>query len=310
MPISNFTGGFANGLTVRGMPVLNTYAGNIFWLDSGAGSDGNAGTFDKPFATLDFSIGRCTASNGDQIHIKPGHTENIVAAGTVTFDVAGVMVVGHGTGGLRPTFTWTTATSATMVVSAANVVLVNLKLVAGLASIAELVDVSAVEGFEMHDCLVEDSSSTLEALEFVSLAAGVTGVKIHGCTFIGRSTDNNAFIQFEGTCDDLEIIGNTLISTAVQSITVALIDSAGALTAAVINWNNLVSQSSTITSALVDTSGDAGNTGMFAYNNGGVLDSDASAGEMPWDVTGMQLVHNFVADTVDQQGWAVPVIGS
>ncbi len=35
MPVSplmgHFTGGFTNGVAIRGMPVLNTYNGNVFW---------------------------------------------------------------------------------------------------------------------------------------------------------------------------------------------------------------------------------------------------------------------------------------
>jgi hypothetical protein len=291
------------------MPVLNAYAGNIFWVDSGAGSDQNPGTFQRPFATLDYTIGRCTANNGDQIHIKTGHVEDLSAANAIVFDVAGVSVYGHGYGTDKPRFDWEAA-AATLDVTAANVRLTNLDLVASFASVAEMIDVGVVEGFGMYSCRVEDESATAEFLEAVSIADGASGVVIDGCKFIGRSTDNNAFIQFEGTCDELEIIGNSLIATAVQTATVALIDSASELTAAVIAHNVLVSQSATITGALVDTSTTTANTGMFAYNIGGVLDTDATNTQLPWDVTGMHMVENYVCDTVDTQGWQVPVIGA
>ncbi|KKL11459.1 hypothetical protein LCGC14_2545630, partial [marine sediment metagenome] len=75
-----------------------TPSGNIFWVDSGAGSNGNAGTFNKPFATLDFAIGRTTANHGDEIHLKPGHAETLTAASDIDFDVAGITVIGHGYG--------------------------------------------------------------------------------------------------------------------------------------------------------------------------------------------------------------------
>jgi hypothetical protein len=309
MPLSNYPGGFNNGLVVRGMPVLNTYAGNIFWVDSGNGSDQNPGTFQRPFATIDYAIGRCTASNDDQIHVKAGHVEDLSAASDIDFDVAGVSVYGHGYGTTRPRIDWEAAT-ATLVVDADNTRLVNLHMVASFAAVAEMLNVGAVEGFQLYNSTLEDESSALEFLEAVSLADGASGVVINGCKFIGRSTDNNAFIQFEGTCDELEIIGNSLIATAVQTATVALIDSASELTAAVIAHNVLVSQSATITGALVDTSTTTANSGMFAYNIGGVLDTDAANTQVPWDVTGMHMVENYVCDTVDTQGWQVPVIGA
>ena len=81
MPISNYPNGFANGVNIRGVPVLNTYGGNVFWVDSGAGSNGNKGTFDRPWATIDYSIGKCTASNGDVVMVKPGHAETLAADG-------------------------------------------------------------------------------------------------------------------------------------------------------------------------------------------------------------------------------------
>ena len=36
MPYSNYPNGFANGLLVRNLPVLSSYAGNVYWVDSGA----------------------------------------------------------------------------------------------------------------------------------------------------------------------------------------------------------------------------------------------------------------------------------
>ncbi len=101
MPISNYPKGFANGLNVRGMPILNSYGGDIYWVDSGDGSDGNKGTFDRPFATIDYAIGQCTGSNGDIIMVKPGHSETSLSS-SIEADVAGVSIVGLGNGDNRP----------------------------------------------------------------------------------------------------------------------------------------------------------------------------------------------------------------
>lgn len=142
---SNYPNGFANGLTVRNMPLMMSYPGDIYWVDSGAGSNGYKGTFDRPFSTIDYAVGRCTASNGDIIMVKAGHTETVTAAAGLALDVAGIAVVGMGTGSLRPTINFTTATTADMDVGAANVTLYNLLFTGGVDALAGPIDVNAAD---------------------------------------------------------------------------------------------------------------------------------------------------------------------
>ena len=121
MPFSNFPNGFANGVAIRGMPILNSYGGNIFWVDSGSGSNTNDGTHVRPYATLDYAVGKCTANNGDLILAKAGHTETVTAAGGLDLDVAGITIIGLGNGSDRPTVNFTTAVTADMDVDADNI---------------------------------------------------------------------------------------------------------------------------------------------------------------------------------------------
>lgn len=97
--------------------------GNIFWVNSVTGTDsvGNGKSPDAPFATLAYAITQCTASNDDRIYVMAGHAEAVIAAGTITLNIAGVSIIGLGVGDARPTFSWTTATTATMLMSAANI---------------------------------------------------------------------------------------------------------------------------------------------------------------------------------------------
>ena len=94
--LSSYPSGFPGGVAIQGMPVLNTYGGNVYWVNSSGGGDGNKGTRQRPFATLDYAIGRCTANNGDVIMVMPNHAETITGAGGIALDVAGVTVVGMG----------------------------------------------------------------------------------------------------------------------------------------------------------------------------------------------------------------------
>jgi len=104
---SIYTNGWAGGVTIKNMPVLNTYGGNVFWVDSGTGSNQHKGTERRPFSTLYYAVTRCTADNGDVVMIKAGHAETITA--NTSLAVAGVAIVGLGNGDNRPTFTGTAA---------------------------------------------------------------------------------------------------------------------------------------------------------------------------------------------------------
>ena len=100
--MSNYPNGFANGISVRGMPLLSAYPGKVYWVSSVNGSNGNDGTFQKPFGTLDYAVGRCTANAGDIIVAMPGHVETVIAAAGLDLDVAGICILGLGAGSLRP----------------------------------------------------------------------------------------------------------------------------------------------------------------------------------------------------------------
>lgn len=145
MPNSNFPNGFAQGVTIRGMPLLNAYPGQVWWVDSGAGSNGNPGTFDRPFGTIDYAVGRCTAGKGDLICVKAGHTETVTAAAGLALDVAGICVLGFGTGSNRPTINFTTVVGADMDVDAANVTLVNLLFTGGIDDLTGPIDINAAD---------------------------------------------------------------------------------------------------------------------------------------------------------------------
>ena len=112
--MSNYPNGFANGISVRGMPLLSAYPGKVYWVSSVNGSNSNDGTFQKPFATIDYAVGRCTANAGDIIVAMPGHTETVTAAAGLDLDVAGICILGLGAArcvrpstSIPPRRTWT-----------------------------------------------------------------------------------------------------------------------------------------------------------------------------------------------------------
>jgi len=96
--------------SLRGIPWMgfppDITTGNIWFVDSGhpfASDNTHCGESPlEPFATIDYAIGKCTASNGDIIYVMPGHAETVNATATLTCDVAGISIVGLGNGTNRP----------------------------------------------------------------------------------------------------------------------------------------------------------------------------------------------------------------
>lgn len=173
---SNFPGGFNGGVTIRGIPVLQSYSGKVFYVNNSTalpeggvgGSDGNPGTYQRPFATLDYAIGRCTAGRGDIIFLMPGHAETVSTASGITADIAGINIIGLGTGASRPTFTFS-ATASTIVISANNVTVENIIT---KPSIDSVVSPIVVSGTDCHlDFEHQDASSTVEAVRAVLTTA-------------------------------------------------------------------------------------------------------------------------------------------
>lgn len=142
--ISNFPMGFANGLQVRGMPLLQTQPGNVFWVDNSTilnvgaagASNNNRGTYLNPFSTLQYAIDSCTQGRGDIIFVGANHAENIPDAATLIFRTSGVAIIGLGSGSLRPTFTFTTATTANIPVRSANMSIQNCVFLNNFADVA------------------------------------------------------------------------------------------------------------------------------------------------------------------------------
>jgi len=137
------------------------------------------------FATIDAAVGACTANAGDVILVMPGHTESIIAAGSLDLDVAGVSVIGLGNGSDRPTLNFTTATTADVDIDAANVTLENFILdLTGIDAVAAGVDVNA-DDFTMRNCYVLMGDSDGQAVVGILSDTNVDRVTVENCDFYG-----------------------------------------------------------------------------------------------------------------------------
>lgn len=189
MASTNFSGLQINGAEILPGVGAQVFAGNVFFVDSGTGSDvGSSGTKDQPFATLDYAIGMCTASNGDIIVCFAGHAETLTAA--IAVDVAGITILGLGNGENRPTFTLTATAKPAFTISAANVVVNNIRFycaTAGTSYLKNLIRIAA-SNVKIIGCELTINQVVTYALRIVS----GDKVEILDCVFINKYAPGDA----------------------------------------------------------------------------------------------------------------------
>ena len=207
MANSNFPNGFASGVTIRGIPLQQLHPGEVFWVNNSSvlsygqdvtGSNGNDGSFRKPFSSITYALTQCKANRGDIIALGVGHNDSLAAggAGALTFNVAGVAIVGTGVGSLKSAITSTGATD-TIVVSAANISFSNISFEAGVADVAIGVDISAVDGISFDNCLFTEGAAagTYNYVIFIDIATLASNFSMNRCYLFGRDANNNALIN-------------------------------------------------------------------------------------------------------------------
>ena len=188
--------------------------GDIYWVSSGTGTDqaGSGSNPDDPVATLDFAVGLCTAGQMDRIYLMPGHAESIGDDDEAVMDVSGVEVIGLGSGALQATFTLDTATDATIIVTAPNCKIKNIKIISDFADVAAGITAGALaDGLIVEDCWLTDGASDEELVIGISIAAACDNVTIRGNRF--RTVDAGgcaSAIKFIGATTDSLVSGNDI----------------------------------------------------------------------------------------------------
>lgn len=210
MPISNYPKGFAHGINLKGLPVLNTYPGEVFWVDD-SGSDGNKGTFDRPFGTIDYAVGKCTADRGDVILVKANHTEAITTASAIDVDVAGISIIGLGSGTNMPRIDFTAA-AASFVIGANNVTVQNINFHANVPDVVVGVDVDAgIDNAGVLGCKFDvETTTTDEFLISIQTNDASNFARIEGNDIdMGLGGAVHA-IKFTADTDGTVVKGNTI----------------------------------------------------------------------------------------------------
>lgn len=192
------------------VPVINgtPYLGNIFYVNSEhalASDTTSNGTIDRPFATIDYAVGRTTANNNDCIVVGLTHAETISTAAGLALDVAGVSIEGLGAGNNRATITVGTDTAASIVVSAANVTVNNVRFVGAIANLATMISVTAA-GFSIKNSNAYCSTATTGILKTIVTTADANDMTVDGLGFfLETSLATTAVTDVMAQC--IELVG-------------------------------------------------------------------------------------------------------
>lgn len=235
MGISSFPNGFAGGVAIQNVPISIPHPGKVFWVNNSSvlaeggigGSNGNDGSYRRPFSTLDYAIGKCTAGRGDVIYVMPGYAQSLTTADGVDVDVADVRIVGLGRGLKRPRFTYDLA-AGEFVIGAANVRIENLVFVPSVTIVTHAVDVeAAATDVQIVNCAFEtgESDTVDEFLISIEVAASAARGLIQDCYFNSGAAGAATGISLV-TPTDWEISGN-LIMGDYSTANIATITGAG-----------------------------------------------------------------------------------
>lgn len=320
MGMSIFPNGFAQGVSIRGVPIAQTHPGRVFWVSNATtlspnqigGADGNKGTYDQPFGTLAYAISQCVANRGDVIFIKPGHIETVSSATALPFNIAGVAIVGLGSGTNRPKFTLDTANTATIPVSAANMSVQNVQFFANFLSIAACFTLSTAAEFTVQNCYFKDTSSILNFLNIVKstgAANTVDGLTFNDNVVVNLGvTSNNTTILTANDIDRLTMLRNNLKWAVQNNVAIGVIVTAGVLTNADIGDNKGYRPNTTTAGGSFINVGGTTSTG-WVYRN--YIQTLTTTVDLLFTTTvGLAAFDNRVTGAVGASGFLIPAADS
>jgi hypothetical protein len=201
---------------VHARNIISRFAGQHFHVDSGSSAASDSAKYgkrkEKPFATIDYAVGQCTANDGDVIWVHAGHTEAIIAAGGLDLDVEGITIVFLGNGDDQAKITFGTSVGADMDIDADNITLINPRFETAKDALTGPIDVNKAN-FTIINGEYYDAAGKA-AVDCIVAAATATGLTIDGWRFIVSTTgtQKQSNIQLNGVDNailkDIDIRGD------------------------------------------------------------------------------------------------------
>ena len=277
--------------------------GNVFFVQSTHTNKGDTAgrgqTPEMPFATIDYAVGQCTADQGDLILVLPGHVETVSAAAGLALDVAGIKILGLGSGSKQPKIDFTTAAGADMDVDAADITMENFQFEASFADLTAVVDVNAKD-FTLRRCRFLEPTVDENFLICILGATSTTsdGLLVEDCEFRTVDAANTHGISLTSGTPDHVIIRRNLFLGVFE--TGAILGSGAATQLAV--YDNFINNTSADADECISLAG----TGVVCRNVVGNNLAAAATTNITCGTT-MTMAENYSTDKGDVQGVLDPI---
>lgn len=265
------------------------------------------------FPSIDAAVGVGRANLGDEILISSGYTEAISNATSLALDVAGLKLRGLGSGAARPTITLDTATTATVPVSAANVVIENVIMTANFADIVSFFTLTTANNFSLEGCYFKATAANMNCKYVVdtnTTTDDAKGLRINNCKWIEPDLLTECMVKMDGDNNDVTITNNK-VSLGVKDNTPALmaIATAKSVFHADIGDNKVYRlNTDSATGGLLVTTDQSDNSGWIYRNY--VQHADAAAEILVTASSGFGFFDNKASGVAGASGYLLPATDS
>lgn len=167
--------------------------------------------------TLNAAVALCSAGRGDAIYVLPGHYEDLAdtsSSGAIDLDVAGIYVIGLGSGSMQPRIDFNHADSD-FLVGANNITIENIHFEATVTDVKLGVAVeAAVTGTVINGCrFTVETSATDEFIVAINVLAGCTDTIVKNAFIdmgLGGAAAGVKWVGASTGCkvQDCEIVGD------------------------------------------------------------------------------------------------------
>lgn len=283
--------------------------GDVVFVDSVNGASNGDGSSLRPFSSVQNAFAKSGLSTGDAIVCLMSHAETISSATSLSLSVAGIRIIGMNEGALRPTFTFTTAATATINVTAANITIENCLFVANFADVVSAFTTTTAKNFSIKNCEFRDTSSALNFNYLVdtnTTTNDTDGLSITDSYWFGlTATANSGCIKMDGTNNRLFFRRNYITHAATTAAGFMQIATGKVVTNMICDSNvfNLVGATNLTTGTLITTDGST-NSGVIMKNT--VHELDATSEILVTASSGFIFDQNSSSAVADKSGYTLP----
>lgn len=283
--------------------------GKDFYVDSVTGAAGSDGSSpDNAISTLDAAFAKCTADKGDRIIVMPNHAETITGAGGITHDIAGVSVIGLGTGNQRPRFLMDAGTTVSYLISAADAYVTNLVFASGHADVVTCFDVTAA-GARIENCEFVDNTAGENFLSAISATGAANtgdGLTVCGNFFYSADAATLGFVMMTDDSVGLRIEDNIVVSEGTGLATMLTVATGKDVRGVRVLGNFLSSKATAGNLFISNDTASPNNSGIIAHNR--CRHADVTSTHTMGAVGGCGFFDNLSASTDAVSGFILPAI--